>query len=72
MKTYLVEGTAQVLVSIEVEAESQDEAIEVAYDMQIDLDSYCGNGGMNKLVGTSLDECGVYPMGITYDSVTEI
>lgn len=72
MKTYIVKGTAFVAVSIEVEAENEEEAMEIAYDIQNDLDSFCGNGGTDKLVGTSLDECSLYPIGITYDSATEI
>lgn len=72
MKTYLVEGTAQVLVSIKVEADNEEEAMENAYEMQEDLILFCGNDGMDKLVGTDLEECSLSPMGITYDSVTEI
>lgn len=51
MKKYKVYGTIEVQVTKEVWANSEDEAIEKAYDELPTLTSYCGNGGYDKLVG---------------------
>lgn len=50
MKKYIVTGYARVTVEVEVEAENKKDAIEKAYD-NVDIDSYCGNGGTDKLIG---------------------
>lgn len=50
MKKYIVTGYARVTVEVEVAAENKEEAIEKAYD-NVCIDSYCGNGGSNKLIG---------------------
>ena len=39
-----------IYVEKEVEADSEDEALEQAYE--VSLTNYCGNGGWSKLVGT--------------------
>lgn len=67
MSKWLVDGTAYVAVQIEVEAEDKESAIEEAGNQLDDLISYCGNGGMDKLVGVDLDEASIYPNGIVYD-----
>lgn len=50
---FVVYGTVQVGVTIEVEAEDKDDAIEVASNEFGGLTGYAGNGGMGKLVGTT-------------------
>ena len=67
MSKWLVYGTAYVGVQIEVEAEDKESAIEEASDQLDDLISYCGNGGMDKLVGVDLDEASLTTNGIVYD-----
>ena len=67
MSKWLVYGTAYVAVQIEVEAEDKESAIEEASNQLDDLDSYCGNGGMDKLVGVDLDEASLCTNGIVYD-----
>lgn len=50
MKKYTVTGYANVVVEVTVEAENEEEAIEKAYD-NVGIDNYCGNGGVDKLIG---------------------
>lgn len=50
MKKYTVTGYANVVVKVTVEAENEEEAIEKAYD-NVGIDNYCGNGGVDKLIG---------------------
>lgn len=53
---YRVSGNLQVSVGITVEAESEEEAIKKAYEEFGGVDNYCGNGGMDKLIGVEGDE----------------
>lgn len=60
---YRVYGSVPVSVTITVEAESEEAAIEAAYNEFPGLTSYCGNGGIDQLVGVyddavSLGACG--------------
>lgn len=48
---YRVFGTAIVNVSVIVEANDEEAAIEIACEELAELSSYCGNGGTDKLVG---------------------
>ena len=50
MKKYIVTGYANVVVEVTVEAENEEEAIQKAYD-NASIDNYCGNGGVDKLIG---------------------
>ena len=50
MKKYTVTGYANVVVEVTVEAENEEEAIQKAYD-NVSIDNYCGNGGVDKLIG---------------------
>lgn len=52
MKDYLVNLTIPVYLTIRVEADDAEDAYEKAYDLAY-LDSYVGNGGMDKIVGTN-------------------
>ena len=56
---YRVIGETTVTVYLDVEAESEEEAIEAAYKEVSSLTAYCGNGGMDKLVGVSLSNASV-------------
>lgn len=63
MKKYIVTGYTRVTVEVTVEAENEEEAIEKAYD-NIYIDSYCGNGGVDKIIGvcdTSEATASIYP-----------
>ena len=51
MKKYRVHGNVNVVVTKEVWAESEQKAYEKAYDELSNLTAYCGNGGIDKLVG---------------------
>ena len=50
MKKYIVTGYTRVTVEVTVEAENEEEAIEKACQ-NVSIDSYCGNGGVDKLIG---------------------
>ena len=50
MKKYTVTGYANVVVEVTVEAENEEEAIQKAHD-NVSIDNYCGNGGVDKLIG---------------------
>ena len=71
MPKYRVEGTTGVYVSIIVEAEDEDEAIEKAYEQEPGLTSFVGNGGMDKLVGVYDEACSIFPdEQVEYKDVT--
>lgn len=50
---YTVTGTATVTVCIEVDVDDKEDAIDVAYEEFGGIHSFCGNGGMDKLIGVS-------------------
>lgn len=63
MKKYRVHGVVEVEVVKEVWANSESEAYEKAYNELPSLTEYCGNGGIDKLIGVegsgeSVDTCG--------------
>lgn len=64
-----VYGVANVNVIIEVEADSEEEAFDEAYNQLADLECFCGNGGMDYLVGVDIENAHLEPCGITYESV---
>lgn len=51
MKKFRVTAAIPVFVSIEVEAENEEDAIEAAHEEGFSLTSFVGNGGSDKLVG---------------------
>jgi hypothetical protein len=51
MKKFKVCGTVNVIVTKEVWACSEEQAMEKAYDKLSYLTAYCGNGGYDKLIG---------------------
>jgi hypothetical protein len=73
MKKYKVYGTVTVNVTKEVWANSEDEAIEKAYEQLPLLTAYCGNGGDDKLVGVEEEGESVEVFDdIEYDKAKEI
>lgn len=52
MKKFRVSVPYVVWVSVEVDAEDQESAIEASFEEAF-LTGYCGNGGTDKLVGVS-------------------
>lgn len=69
---YHVEGSCVVSLYIDVEADSREEALEIALDQRCDLDCYAGNGGMDKLIGVDGDNEGILDTGeIRWDYVVE-
>ena len=72
---YEVYGHATVVCSMVVEADSEEEAIEIANEEFGDLTNYAGMGSCNCLVGvlTSADERCVYPDSeVEFDDAQEI
>ena len=73
MKKYRVEGTTVVTVRREVWANSEEEALQKAYDELDCLTAYCGNGGDDKMVGVEEEDESVEAFdNITYDEVIEL
>ena len=70
---YRVHGRTTVEVTIIVEAESEAEALEVAYDERNCLTQYVGNGGTDKLIGVDGEDETVEANGeIEYTSAEEL
>lgn len=73
MKKYRVEGTTVVTVRKEVWANSEEEALQKAYDELDCLTAYCGNGGDDKMVGVEGEGESVEAFdNITYDDAIEL
>lgn len=51
MKKYIVSGKTTAFISVEIEAESKEEAIKKAYEECSGPMSFVGNGGCDKLIG---------------------
>lgn len=51
MKKYIVSGKVTAFITVELEAESKEEAISMAYEECSGPSSFVGNGGYNKLIG---------------------
>lgn len=58
---FTVHGTATIYVSIVVEAENENDAIDVAYDEFGGIRGYAGNGGRDKLVGVAESNVSIEP-----------
>ena len=56
---YKVDGHVYVSVSIYVDADSKESAIEEAYNQLNTLDAFVGNGDTDKLIGVDIDEASV-------------
>jgi len=52
---FLVYGTVEVNVTIEVYADDLEQALDVAAEEFGGIDSYAGNGGCNKMIGVCGD-----------------
>lgn len=71
-KNYDVHGTVPVVVHITVEAESEEEAIQKAYEEFGGVNAYCGNGGIDKLIGVDgYNESIMVEGNIEFDDCTE-
>lgn len=58
---YIVRGKTIVYVDFECEADNAEDAKEMA-DYEIgSLTNYCGNGGVDKLVGVYNEDASIYP-----------
>ena len=53
---YRVYGRTTVTVTVEVSADNEKDALEVAFDQLTNLTAFSGNGGMDKLVGVYGDD----------------
>lgn len=51
MKKYIVTGKVTAFISVEIEAENEEEAIEKAYEECSGPMNFVGNGGCDKLIG---------------------
>lgn len=51
MKKYIVSGEVTAYISVELEAESKEEALEMAYEECSGPMNFIGNGGTDKLIG---------------------
>lgn len=59
MTKYKIEYSVKIFAYVEVEAESEDEALEKAEDLDLSLSSYLGNGcggRCDKLIGTRSED----------------
>jgi hypothetical protein len=54
MPKYIVEIPYLVFVTVTIEAENEEEAIDIALD-EASIGAYCGNGGHDKLIGVTGD-----------------
>lgn len=70
LNRYRVYGHTTVVVTIEVNAESESEAYKEAWNQLDCLKTYAGNGGLDKLIGVSGENETVDVFeGIKYDDV---
>jgi len=60
LKTFEVLYTGSFTITIEVEAENEEEAIELAQEDAY-VSAYCGNGGCDKLIGVSKAHISIEP-----------
>lgn len=59
MKKYIVTGKVTAFITVEIEAESKEEAIEMAYEECSGPTSFVGNGGYDKLIGVDGDNVSI-------------
>ena len=59
MKKYIVSGKTTAFISVKIEAESKEEAIEMAYEECSGPTSFVGNGGYDKLIGVDGDNVSI-------------
>ena len=71
MKQYRVEVPYIVTVCAIVEAENEEQAIDIAFDEGASLTGYAGNGGSNKLVGVYGDNLSVDIWEEPYENQSE-
>lgn len=69
---YDVHGTVPVVVHITVEAENEEQAIEIATKKFNGVHEYLGNGGCDKLIGVGRDNESITIDGnVEFDDCTE-
>lgn len=71
MAKWRVYGEVNVGVTITVEADSEEAAIDAAYEEFDGLSGYAGNGGSGKLVGTTCSNAYLSPDGEVEFTETE-
>ncbi len=68
MPKFKVEVPFAVFVSVEVEADDEDSAMEEAAQ-EVSIHGYCGNGGSDKLIGVSGSDESIYACDETLDGI---
>lgn len=71
MNKYEVYGSVKVEVMTTVYAEDPDDALNKARDEFDELEAFCGNGGSDKLIGTSLDNVSIAAYDIIHYDFAE-
>ena len=72
MKKWTVTGRAEVVVSITIEAETAEEAIELAGSEFDGIHAYAGNGGLDKLIGVNKHNEAIFVDGeVEFDDAYE-
>lgn len=70
MTTYTLQYKTEVYIYVKIDAENDQEALDKANDMDLTLRSYCGNGGCDKLVGTTESYMSIEPSEeVEFDSI---
>lgn len=59
MKSWNVYGSVPIGVTMRVEAETKEEAIEKAHEQFPGMTNYAGNGGVDRLVGVHDGDCSI-------------
>ena len=55
MKKFVLTGDVTATVTITIEAENEQQAIDKAHDEFAGVEAFCGNGGVDKLIGVCED-----------------
>lgn len=76
MKKYLVTGKVAAFISVELEAENEEEAIEKAYEECSGPMNFVGNGGVDKIIGVCDTDTATVSIScdtdVEYEEVEEI
>jgi len=66
IKKYRVSFPVIVIVTIEIDAEDEDAAIDAAYE-EFNINRFVGNGGFDKLIGVSKSNHSIETSGKPYE-----